>query len=113
MRITPSIHGRPLRFFLVAYIAMTALSIPGATVLTLIGGAIFGLVVGTVLVSFASAIGATLAFLASRLLLRDWVQSKFGDRLGDRSTPASKKKVRFICLRCGSCRCSHFSSSIC
>ena len=62
--------------FLVAYIAMAALSIPGATVLTLIGGAIFGLVVGTVLVSFASAIGATLAFLASRLLLRDWVQSQ-------------------------------------
>ncbi len=68
-------------FFLVAYIAMTALSIPGATVLTLIGGAVFGLVFGIVLVSFASAIGATLAFLASRLLLRDWVQAKFGDRL--------------------------------
>ena len=67
--------------FLVAYIAMTALSIPGATVLTLIGGAIFGLMLGIILVSFASAIGATLAFLASRLLLRDWVQAKFGDRL--------------------------------
>ena len=70
-----------MAIFLVAYIAMTALSIPGATILTLIGGAVFGLIVGTVLVSFASAIGATLAFLASRLLLRDWVQSKFGDRL--------------------------------
>ncbi len=67
--------------FLGVYIAMAALSIPGAAVLTLIGGAIFGVVVGTVLVSFASAIGATLAFLASRLLLRDWVQTKFGDRL--------------------------------
>ena len=67
--------------FLLAYVAMAALSIPGATILTLVGGAIFGLVVGTILVSFASAIGATLAFLASRLLLRDWVQMKFGDRL--------------------------------
>ena len=67
--------------FLVAYIAMAALSIPGATILTLVGGAVFGLVVGTVLVSFASAIGATMAFLASRLLLRDWVQMRFGDRL--------------------------------
>lgn len=67
-------------FFLI-YVAVTALSLPGATVMTLAGGAIFGLVVGTLLVSFASSIGATLAFLASRLVLRDWVQSKFGDRL--------------------------------
>ena len=49
--------------FLFAYVAMAALSIPGATILTLIGGAVFGLVVGTVLVSFASAIGATLVAL--------------------------------------------------
>jgi pyruvate/2-oxoglutarate dehydrogenase complex dihydrolipoamide dehydrogenase (E3) component/uncharacterized membrane protein YdjX (TVP38/TMEM64 family) len=63
------------------YIAVTALSLPGAAVMTLAGGAIFGLLWGTVLVSFASTIGATLAFLASRFLLRDWVQSKFGDKL--------------------------------
>jgi pyruvate/2-oxoglutarate dehydrogenase complex dihydrolipoamide dehydrogenase (E3) component/uncharacterized membrane protein YdjX (TVP38/TMEM64 family) len=63
------------------YVAVTALSLPGAAFMTLIGGAIFGLVTGTVLVSFASSIGATLAFLASRLVLRDWVQTKFGDRL--------------------------------
>ncbi|MGH6609988.1 MAG: FAD-dependent oxidoreductase [Burkholderiaceae bacterium] len=67
-------------FFLI-YVAVTALSLPGATVMTLIAGAIFGLLLGTVIVSFASSIGATLAFLASRLVLRDWVQSKFGDRL--------------------------------
>ena len=60
---------------------MTGLSLPGAAILTLAGGAIFGLVWGVVIVSFASSIGATLAFLVSRFLLRDWVQAKFGDRL--------------------------------
>lgn len=64
------------------YVAITALSIPGAAIITLLGGAIFGIVWGTVIVSFASSIGATLAFLVSRFLLRDWVQAKFGDYLG-------------------------------
>ena len=69
-----------LGYFMV-YVAVTGLSLPGAAVLTLFGGAVFGLVWGTVIVSFASSIGATLAFLASRFLLRDWVQGRFGDRL--------------------------------
>lgn len=63
------------------YIAITALSVPGAAVMTLAGGALFGLVMGTIMVSFASTIGATLAFLTARFLLRDWVQEKFGDKL--------------------------------
>src|SRR3712207_2425130 len=63
------------------YVLVTALSLPGATIMTLAGGALFGLVLGTIVVSFASTTGATLAFLASRFLLRDFVQSKFGDRL--------------------------------
>ena len=63
--------------FTAFYIVSTALSLPGAVLLTLLGGALFGLLVGTILVSFASSIGATLAFLVSRLLLRDWVQNKF------------------------------------
>ena len=67
-------------YFLV-YVAVTGLSLPGAAVMTLAGGAIFGLLWGTVIVSFASTLGATLAFLASRYLLRDWVQERFGDRL--------------------------------
>ena len=67
--------------FFAVYVAVTGLSLPGAAVMTLAGGAIFGLLWGTVIVSFASTIGATLAFLASRFLLRDWVQSKFGDKL--------------------------------
>ena len=67
-------------YFLI-YVATTALSLPGAAILTLAGGALFGNLVGTVTVSFASTIGATLAFLASRYVLRDYVQEKFGNRL--------------------------------
>ncbi len=67
--------------FMAFYIAAIALSFPGATLLTLVAGAVFGLVTGTIIVSFASSIGATLAFLVSRYVLRDWVQAKFGDRL--------------------------------
>lgn len=67
--------------FFAVYVVMTALSIPGAAALTLIGGAIFGLGWGLLLISFASTLGATLAFLMTRLLLKDWVQSKFGNYL--------------------------------
>ena len=67
--------------YFAAYVAVTGLSLPGATLLTLAGGAVFGLLWGTVIVSFASSLGATLAFLASRFVLRDWVRSRFGERL--------------------------------
>ncbi len=63
------------------YIVATALSLPGAVILTLAGGALFGLVTGTIVISFASTIGATLACLVSRFLLRDWVQTRFGEKL--------------------------------
>ena len=63
------------------YIVVTSLSLPGAAVMTLAGGALFGLITGTIIVSFASTIGATLAFLVSRFVLRDWVQSRFGERI--------------------------------
>jgi dihydrolipoamide dehydrogenase len=63
--------------FFILYIVITAVNIPGAAAMTLIGGALFGLVQGTVLVSFASTIGATLAFLLSRYLLRDYVEQRF------------------------------------
>ncbi|MGR5211695.1 TVP38/TMEM64 family protein [Vibrio rotiferianus] len=64
-----------------AYIAITAFSIPGAAVVTLLGAALFGFWTSLLLVSFASTIGATVAFLSSRYLLREWVQSKFGNKL--------------------------------
>jgi uncharacterized membrane protein YdjX (TVP38/TMEM64 family) len=63
------------------YVAATALSIPGAVILTLGAGAVFGLWKGLLIVSFASSIGATLAFLAARFLLRDLVMRRFGERL--------------------------------
>jgi len=67
--------------FFAVYVMVTALSLPGAAVMTLAVGAVFGLFWGVLLVSFASTLGATLAFLMARFLLRDWVQKRFGDRL--------------------------------
>ena len=67
--------------YFVIYVLVTALSLPGATLLTLAGGAVFGLWWGLLIISFASTIGATLAFLIARYLLRDWVSQRFGQRL--------------------------------
>ncbi|MCC7219404.1 MAG: FAD-dependent oxidoreductase, partial [Candidatus Contendobacter sp.] len=67
--------------FFAVYVAVTALSLPGAVIMTLAAGAIFGVLWGVVMVSFASTLGATLAFLAARFALRDWVQGHFGDKL--------------------------------
>lgn len=67
--------------YMAVYIVVTALSLPGAAVMTLAGGAMFGFWVGLVVVSFASTIGATLACFVARFLLRDWVQNKFGEKL--------------------------------
>ncbi|HEX9194025.1 MAG TPA: FAD-dependent oxidoreductase, partial [Burkholderiales bacterium] len=67
--------------FFAIYVAVTGLSVPGAAILSLAVGAIFGLLWGTLIVSFASSIGATLAFLSSRFLFRELVRSRFGDRL--------------------------------
>ena len=77
-------HANPVSasaLFFAVYVTVTGLSIPGAAVLTLVAGAMFGLLWGTVIVSFASTIGASLAFLAARFLLRDSVQARFGERL--------------------------------
>ena len=70
-----------LTVYMLVYVLVTALSLPGAAVMTLAGGALFGLVTGTVVVSFASTIGATLAFLVARFLLRDMVERRFGQKL--------------------------------
>ncbi|MGU5653630.1 FAD-dependent oxidoreductase [Aeromonas allosaccharophila] len=67
--------------FVIIYVLSTALSLPGASLLTLGGSAVFGVAWGLLLVSFASSIGATLAFLSARFLLRDWVTTRFGDKL--------------------------------
>lgn len=67
--------------YFVIYVGLTAFSVPGATVVTLLGAALFGFWYSLLLVSFASTIGATIAFLSSRYLLKDWVQARFGDKL--------------------------------
>ena len=68
-------------FFFLTYVLITALSLPAASIMTLAAGAIFGVLTGTVLVSFASTAGATLAFLAARFLFRDFIQQRFADKL--------------------------------
>src|SRR3990172_5276693 len=67
--------------YFVVYVVSTAISLPGAAILTLAGGFIFGFWPGVLIVSFASTIGATIAFIVSRFMLRDWVQGRFRDRL--------------------------------
>ena len=74
-------QGLSIAIYFVSYVLVTALSLPGAAIMTLAAGAIFGIVIGTVVVSFASSIGATLAFLTSRFILRESVQNRFGDKL--------------------------------
>jgi pyruvate/2-oxoglutarate dehydrogenase complex dihydrolipoamide dehydrogenase (E3) component/uncharacterized membrane protein YdjX (TVP38/TMEM64 family) len=82
-------------YFLI-YVAATALSIPGATIITLAGGAIFGLWQGLLIVSFASSIGAILAFLASRFVLRDWVEARFGQRLADINSGVNREGAFYL-----------------
>ena len=67
--------------YMTTYILVTSLSLPGATVMGLAAGALFGLLTGTIIVSFASTIGATMACFVSRFILRDWIQNRFGDKL--------------------------------
>ena len=83
-RLAALLETRPVLMaagFFVLYVAVTGLSLPGAAIMTLAAGALFGIVTGTILVSFASTLGATLAFLASRFLFRDLVQRRFGAHL--------------------------------
>lgn len=81
--------------FIGIYVVVVALSLPGATVLTLAGGAIFGSFEATLFVNIGATMGATLAFLAARVLLRDWVEKKFGDKLQPFIEGVSKNAVNF------------------
>ena len=83
--------------FFAVYVAITAMSLPGAAIMTLAAGAGFGLVWGTVVVSFASAVGATLAMLAARTILRDSIEKRFGKRLAE----VNKGVARSIYSVCG------------
>lgn len=77
--------------YMAIYIVMAALSLPGAAIMTIAGGAMFGLTIGTIAVSFASSLGATLACAASRFVLRDWVQRRFGARLAEVNAGIAKE----------------------
>lgn len=82
--------------FVAVYVVSTALSLPGASLLTLAGSAVFGVVWGLLLVSFASSIGATLAFLSARFLLRDWVERRFGDKLASLQAGMQKEGALYL-----------------
>jgi uncharacterized membrane protein YdjX (TVP38/TMEM64 family) len=101
-----------LGVFFAVYVAVTALSLPGAAIMTLLGGAIFGLWIGTLVVSFASSLGATLAMLVSRYVLRDSVKAASA-RGWPTSTAACSAMAPSTCSRCAWCRCSPSSSSTC
>ncbi|HXF94275.1 MAG TPA: TVP38/TMEM64 family protein [Nitrospiraceae bacterium] len=82
--------------FIATYCVVTGLSLPGAAILTLAGGFLFGSALGTVLVNIGATTGATLAFLASRYLLRDWVEQRFGSRLGPIQEGFSKNAFSYL-----------------
>ncbi|HAU4909113.1 TPA: pyridine nucleotide-disulfide oxidoreductase [Aeromonas hydrophila] len=82
--------------FVAVYVVSTALSLPGASLLTLAGSAVFGVAWGLLLVSFASSIGATLAFLSARFLLRDWVERRFGDKLASLQAGMQKEGALYL-----------------
>ncbi|WP_421353665.1 FAD-dependent oxidoreductase [Aeromonas veronii] len=82
--------------FVLIYVLSTALSLPGASLLTLGGSAVFGVAWGLLLVSFASTLGATLAFLSARFLLRDWVEQRFGDKLATFQSGMAKEGAFYL-----------------
>ncbi len=82
--------------FIALYIVVVAVSLPGATILTLGGGAVFGSVMGTAVVNVGATIGATLAFLSARFLLKDWVEGKFGERLQPFNAGFSQNALNYI-----------------
>ena len=78
LAFTEANYATAVGLFILGYITVTGLSLPGAVILTLAGGFLFGSVFGTLFVNLGATTGATLAFLAARYLLRDWVEQKFG-----------------------------------
>lgn len=83
-------------FFFAIYVLVTGFSLPGATIMTLAGGALFGLTTGLIIISFASSIGATLAFLFSRFLLRDSIQKRFNAQLSSINDGIKKEGAFYL-----------------
>lgn len=82
--------------FFVSYVFITAASLPGAAILTLLGGALFGLVNGVIIISFASSIGASIAFIISRYFLRDWVEERFASSIQSINDGIQKDGVFYL-----------------
>jgi uncharacterized membrane protein YdjX (TVP38/TMEM64 family) len=96
LAFTEANYVAAVMLFIVVYIAVTGLSLPGAVILTLAGGFLFGSVVATLFVNIGATTGATLAFLAARYLLRDWVEQKFGNTLGSIQAGFSKNAFNYL-----------------
>jgi uncharacterized membrane protein YdjX (TVP38/TMEM64 family) len=96
VQLYASHHFAVIATYMAVYIVVTALSLPGAAVMTLAGGAMFGFWTGLIVVSFASTIGATLACFVARFLLKDWVQNKFGKKLSAINTGVEKEGAFYL-----------------
>jgi uncharacterized membrane protein YdjX (TVP38/TMEM64 family) len=96
VQLYASHHFAVIAIYMAVYIVVTALSLPGAAVMTLAGGAMFGFWTGLIVVSFASTIGATLACFVARFLLKDWVQNKFGKKLSAINTGVEKEGAFYL-----------------
>lgn len=96
LAFTEANYATAVSLFIVAYCLVVALSVPGAAIMTLAGGFLFGSALGTVYVNVAATTGATLVFLAARYLLRDWVEAKFGRRIGMIQEGFSKNAFSYL-----------------
>jgi uncharacterized membrane protein YdjX (TVP38/TMEM64 family) len=96
LAFTDSHYVTAVSLFVVVYCLVVALSLPGAAIMTLAGGFLFGSLLGTLYVNVGATTGATLAFLAARYLLRDWVETKFGHRLGAIQDGFSKNAFSYL-----------------
>lgn len=96
LALTQQHYTLAVTVFILAYVVQTAFSLPGGAVLTLTGGFLFGSLLGTLYVNIGATAGATLAFLAARYVLHDWVEAKFGHRLGTLQTGFAKNAFHYL-----------------
>lgn len=96
LNYTETHYAAAVSLFILIYILQTTFSLPGGAILTLTGGFLFGSLMGTFFVNIGATIGATLAFLAARYLLRDWVERKFGDGLGPIQSGFAKNAFSYL-----------------
>ena len=96
LAFTEAHYSTAVMIFVLGYCAVVGLSLPGGAIMTLAGGFLFGSVLGTLYVNVGATAGATLAFLAARYLLRDWVEKKFGSRLGSIQAGFAKNAFSYL-----------------